>query len=105
MKPENTPHSDSNQGEGDKVSARHYNEQLREFVAGDKVDPAARDAKAYVDQHPAEATRAERQAKRGPTGTRVSLDELLAKGRTMVERVRPIVGRAVGKLRARIAGK
>ncbi|MBC7977987.1 MAG: hypothetical protein H7138_23645 [Myxococcales bacterium] len=104
MKPENTPHRDPNQGEGDKVAARHYNEQLREFVAGDKVEPAAREAKAYVDEHPIEAKRAERQGKRGPA-SRVSLDELLAKGKSIVDRARPIVERAVGKLRARIAGK
>jgi hypothetical protein len=105
MKPENTPHRDANQGEGDRVSARHYNEQLREFVEGGKVEPAARDAETFVEQHPAEAERAERQAKRGPAGTRVSLDDLLARGRTVVDRVRPIVERAIGRLRARIARK
>ncbi len=104
MKPENTKPRDPNQGEGDKVAARHYNEQLREFVAGDKVQPAAREAKAYVDEHPIEAKRAERAAKRGP-GTRISLDELLAKGKSIVDSARPVVERAVGRLRARIAGK
>jgi len=39
---------------------------------------------------------------RGPH-THVTLDEMVAKSRTVVERVRPIVDRAVGKLRARFA--
>lgn len=104
MKPENPTHRDANQGEGDKVAARHYNQQLRDFVAGGNVEPAAQDAKTYVDSQPIEAARAERKAKRGPS-TRVSLDELIARGRTVVERVRPVVTRAVDKLRARIGHK
>lgn len=105
MKPENTPPRDPNQGEGDKDAARHYNEQLRAFVEGGKVQPAARDAEAFVEQQPLEAERAERKAKRGPMATRISMDEVLAKGRTVVERIRPVVERAVDKLRARFARK
>jgi len=105
MKPVNTPPRDANQGEGDRVAARHYNEQLREFVAGGQVEPSARDARRFVDQQPVEARRAERKARRGPRSTRVSLDELIAKGFTVVDRVRPAVERAVGRLRARLARK
>jgi hypothetical protein len=105
MKPVNTPPRDANQGEGDKTAARHYNQQLRAFVEGGKVQPAARDAEAFVEQQPLEAERAERAAKRGPTATRISLDELIAQGRSVVDRVRPVVERAVGKLRARFARK
>lgn len=104
MKPENPTQRDANQGEGDKVAARHYNQQLRDFVAGGKVEPAAKEAKTYVDSQPVEAERAERKAKRGPS-TRVSLDELVAKGRTVLDRVRPVVTRAVDKVRARIHRK
>jgi hypothetical protein len=57
-----------NQGEGDRVSARAYNQDLRKFVASGKVDDAARRAEDYVNAHPDEAARAERQAKRGPMG-------------------------------------
>lgn len=57
-----------NQGEGDRVSARKYNQDLRSFVASGKVDDAARRAEDYVNAHPAEAARAEREAKRGPMG-------------------------------------
>ena len=105
MKPENTPQHDANQGEGDKVAARHYNEQLREFVEGGKVQPAARAAEKFVEQEPVAAARAERKAQRGPAATRLSLDDLMAKGKTVVDRVRPFVERAIGKLRARMARK
>jgi|GEM_PF-3423336 len=105
MKPVNTTPRDPNQGEGDKDAARHYNQQLHAFVEGGKVQPAARDAERFVEQNPLEAKRAERAAKRGPMGSRVSIDELLAKGKTVVDRVRPVVERAVDKLRARFARK
>ncbi len=101
MKPEN-------QGEGDKISARHYNRSAREFVADGKVDDAAREAARYIEAEPEDATRAEAAAKRGPHGarlggTRVSVDELVAKGRTVVERVRPIVERVVDRVRNKIS--
>lgn len=105
MNPEKPTPPDANQGEGDRVSSRHYNQQVREFVKGGKVEPAARRAEAYVEHEPGDAARAERAAKRGPHTSRVSIDELVAKGRTIVDRVRPIVDRAVGKLRARLARK
>ncbi len=105
MKPENSKPGDANQGEGDRVSARHYNNQVRDFVADGKVEAAARDAEAYVATRPDEAARAERKARRGPRPTWISLDELVAKGRTVLERARPIVDRAVGKLRTRLGRK
>lgn len=104
MNPDKPTQRDANQGEGDRVSARHYNEKLREFVAGGKVEPAAREAGAYVEQKPEDAARAERKAKRGPK-THVSIDEMFAKSRGVVERVRPIVSRAIGRLRARFDRK
>ena len=105
MNPEKpTPH-DPNQGEGDRGSARRYNQEVREFVAGGKVEPAGNEAETYVTQQPEDAARAERRAKRGPRSTRTSLDELVAQGRTVVDRVRPIVDRAVGRLRARFGRK
>jgi hypothetical protein len=95
-----------NQGEGDRVSARHYNREVREFVEEGKVEEAAREARDYVEREPDEAARAERRAKRGPRGgTRVSVDELVAKGRTVVDRVRPLVQRATSRIRARIGRK
>jgi hypothetical protein len=99
MKPENP--TDPNQGEGDRVSARRYDRHVQDFVAGGNVEPTARAAERYVELAPDDAARAESKARRGPPSTRVSLDELVAKGRTVIERLRPIVDRAVGKLRAR----
>ena len=52
-----------------------------------------------LGQYPDEAAQAERHARYGSHPTRVSLDELVAKGRTMVDRVRPIVERTVDRLR------
>ncbi|MEO6771542.1 MAG: hypothetical protein ABI467_00785 [Kofleriaceae bacterium] len=57
-----------NQGEGDRVSARRYNHDLREFIAEGRVEPAALDAERFVEAHPDEAMRAERKAKHGPMG-------------------------------------
>lgn len=97
--------SGQNQGEGDRVSARRYNRDARRFVADGKVEPAARDAKDYVERDPGGAARAEAKAKRGPKGTRASVDELIAKGRTVVDRVRPIVDRVAKRVRARLRRK
>ncbi|HEY0195287.1 MAG TPA: hypothetical protein VGC42_29430 [Kofleriaceae bacterium] len=100
MKTDNSSH-EPNQGEGDKLSARHYNRQVRDFVAAGKVDPAAQDAAKFVDEQPEEAQRAEAAAKHGP-GTKVTIDELVAKGRSVIERVRPVVEGAVDKVRAKL---
>jgi hypothetical protein len=105
MKPENPTQRDPNQGEGDRVSARRYNEQVHDFVEQGRVEPQARDAETYVTRDPDDAARAERKAKRGPRSTRVSLDELIEMGRTMVDRARPYVDRAVARLRSRFARK
>jgi hypothetical protein len=95
MKPEQpssprpTDGRDPDHGNGNGVSARH--EQLREFIAQHRVDSSARES--------------ERKARRGPRPTWVSLDELVAMGRTVADRVRPYVERVVGRLRARLHRK
>ena len=76
---------DQNQGEGDKVSARKYNNDLRDFISTGKVNKAAADARDYVDRDPEGAARAERKAKRG---TVRPIDEIVAMGRSLVERVK-----------------
>lgn len=94
------------QGEGDRISARHYNRDLREFIAEGKVDDAARDARLYVERDPEDAERAEEAAKHGPRrGRRATVDELIAKGRSVFDRVRPYVERASHKLRSRFGRK
>jgi hypothetical protein len=97
---------DPNQGEGDRVSARHYNRRVREFVAAGKVSGAARDAEKFVEREPDEAARAERAGKRGPaSGARATVDELVAKGRTVIDRVRPMVERVASRIRTRLSSK
>ncbi len=95
---------DPNQGEGDRLSARRYDRNVREFIDEGKVEDAATEAKQYVEREPAEALKAEQAAKHGP-GRRGSVDEILAKGQQVVERLRPVVTRAVGNLRARFGKK
>ena len=102
MKPQDE-NKDGNQGEGDRVSARRYNKDVRDFVAEGKVDPAAREAAQFVEAEPAEAKRAEQRAKRGPHGTNLSVDDLVAKGKTVIDRVRPIVERVVERVKARFS--
>jgi hypothetical protein len=106
---------DPNQGEGDRVSARRYDKHARHFVDEGNVPDAAKEARVYVDRDPDDAANAEAQAKRGPRAAgsaagvsdraRASVDELVAKGQSVVEKVRPMVSRVVGNLRARFGKK
>jgi len=91
---------DPNQGEGDRASARRYDNHVHDFVTEGKVDPAARDARAYVEREPEDAAKAEAEAKRGP-GITATVDQVIAKGQTLLDRVRPMVER----LRARFGRK
>ncbi|MEJ7601699.1 MAG: hypothetical protein WKG01_27605 [Kofleriaceae bacterium] len=103
MKPHKPGHGgqDPNQGEGDRIAAGHYNREVREFVADGKVEEAARDAKDFVEREPAEAQRAERAAQRGPSASRLSVDDLVAKARSVVDRVKP----ALQSIRSRLSRK
>lgn len=92
------PTQDQNQGEGDRGSARRYQRHVREFVAGGEVEPAARNAEQYVERAPGDAARAEAAARRGPRPTRISLDELVAKGHTVIDRMEALVRRIAGRL-------
>jgi hypothetical protein len=97
---------DPNQGKGDRAAARRYDRNVREFVGEGKVDPAANEARLVVEEEPSKAAAAEVAAKRGPAGSRgVSVDELVTKGHSLIERVRPMVDRAVGAVKARFGRK
>ncbi|HSD87798.1 MAG TPA: hypothetical protein VLB44_09805 [Kofleriaceae bacterium] len=96
---------DPNQGEGDRISARRYDNHVSEFVAEGKVPDAAKEARNYVERDPEDAVKAEERAKRGPFSTRVSVDELVAKGHTVIERIRPVVDRMVGTIRSKFGRK
>lgn len=67
-----------------------------------EVDEAARDAARYVGRDPADTERAERKRPNHPL---VSVDQLIAKGRTVADRMRPIVERIVDGVRSRIGRK
>jgi hypothetical protein len=93
---------DPNQGEGDRLSARRYDRHAREFIAEGKVPDAANEARLFVERDPDDARKAEEAAKRGPRGGRwASVDEMIAKGHSVLDRVRPVVDR----LRARLGRK
>jgi len=90
------------QGEGDRASARRYDSNVREFVDEGKVSSAADDAKNFVERDPEGASAAEAAAKHGPksasSARRVSVDDLVAKGHSLMERVRPMVDRLKARL-------
>ena len=97
---------DPNQGEGDKVSARRYDKNASEFVAEGKVPDAANESRLFVERDPDDAAKAEAAGKRGPMASRfASVDQIVSKGQSMIERVRPMVRRAVGNLRAKFGRK
>ena len=96
---------DPNQGEGDRASARRYDKHVEEFISEGKVADAANEARAHVERNPDDASKAERQAKRGPGSHHRSVDEIVSKGQSVIERVRPMVDRAIGSLRARFSRK
>jgi hypothetical protein len=100
MKPTNP--TGKNQGEGDRVSARRYNKNASEFVAEGRVEAAATEAESFVESEPQEAAAAERKAKRGPHPTKVSVDELVNMGRSVVDRAKPYVERAVSKIKSKL---
>lgn len=91
------PTQDGNPGQGDRVSGRRHQRRVREFVAGGQVEPAARDAERYVARDPDDAARAEARARRGPRSTRVSVDELVAKGHTVIDRMEALVRRIASR--------
>jgi hypothetical protein len=75
---------DPNQGEGDRLAARRYDQHLESFVAQGKPAGAAEDARAWVDAHPNDAAHAERTARRGPHPLRSALTGVLAWFRSLV---------------------
>jgi hypothetical protein len=104
MKPDKPTQRDGTIGEGDRVPIHHDYQQLREFVAGGQVSSVAREARSYVGQNREAVPGAVRRVPRG-SQTQITLDEMIAKNRGILERVRPFVHRAVGRLRARFRQK
>ena len=98
MRPRDTS-NDPLQGEGDRISARHYNRDLREFIAEGNVDEAAQDAAAYVERGPEDAERAEQAARRGPRNMRGIVHNLMSEGKSLFEHYRQKSVELVRKLR------
>jgi hypothetical protein len=55
-----------NQGEGDRRSARSYNEHVRDFIEDDRVEPAARAAASAIDGPDGPGLRAAEEAGKAP---------------------------------------
>lgn len=81
-------HNGANQGEGDKASARKYNEKAMQFAGSNKVEQAAKEAKDFVDANPAEARADEEIAKAGPSPIRTRINELVTEGKAMLAKAK-----------------
>ncbi len=98
MKPNN---HEPNQGEGDKASARKYNRNVKRFVRENRVEPAAQEAKTFVETAPDQATRDELAGLRPrKSEAEVTVDKLLAHGRGMFDRVAVRMRSAVDRVRS-----
>ena len=89
------------QGEGDRISARHSNRDVREFIAEGEVEEAAQDAKLYVERDPKDAARAEAEAKRGPHGMHRFMENLKGETKALYEHYRQKSAELFQRLRRR----
>lgn len=89
-----------NQGEGDKESARRYNEHVREFVVYGDVDRAAHDAERAVEGEEAPRLRAAEKLGKAPAHM-TRLETVVAIARRVGHMARNWVSEAADKLAAR----
>ncbi|MBA2541804.1 MAG: hypothetical protein H0V17_19325 [Deltaproteobacteria bacterium] len=89
----------TNEGEGNRTAARSYNDGLQSFIASDKVEPAAQEAKQFVDHNPTQAERDEMAGKAGPRPLVRRVEELVTEGRAMVDRAVTRVKSMIAKRR------
>lgn len=92
------PPRDENQGEGDRASARRYNEHVREFIRHDDPAKRAEEAKAAVEGPEGEALREAEE--RGVAAAELSAGERLL---AAVNRARNGLARALARLSERVA--
>ena len=85
-----------------KLVKRGVNLKAIDYGKVEPAAPGAHDAEAYVERAPDDAARAGVRARRGPPPTRVSLDELVAKGHTVLDRVESLVRRVAGRVGNRL---
>jgi hypothetical protein len=101
MKPDK-PTEDGQRRKGDRLSTRRHGRKVREFVARGKVEPAVR-SHEIVEPRSEAAGRAKRKVRGGPRPTKVTIDELVAKGRTVIDRLEAVVHRVADRIRSRRA--
>jgi hypothetical protein len=89
-----------NQGEGDKESARRYNEHVREFVVYGDVDRAAHDAERAVEGEEAAKLRAAEKIGKAPAHM-TRLESVVAIARRVGHMAREYVSELADKLAAR----
>ena len=94
------PRKDKNQGEGDRESARRYNQHAREFVVYGDTRRAARDARDAVDGP--EGPELEAAEARGKAPAHMTRLEQL---RGLVQRARHALGDLIADLGGRVAAR
>lgn len=98
--PNKHPEAGENEGEGSRTAARSYNDGVQSFIASDKVEPAALEAKQFVEHDPTQAERDEMAGKAGPRPLVHRVEELITGGRAMVDRTVSRVKSLIAKRRA-----
>jgi hypothetical protein len=71
-------------------------------AAHEHIDDGDTENVFFVEHETGDAVRADKGARRGGHRSRVSVDELVAKGHSVFDRVRPIVDRVVDRVRSRL---
>ncbi len=93
--------ADKNEGEGSRSADRAYQQGVQSFIAEDRVEPAAQQAKSYVEEHPTEAERDEMAGKAGPKPIARRVEELATEGKAMfqraVSRVRSVIDKRMSR--------
>ncbi len=75
-----------NEGQGNRTADQAYTSGVQAFIASDRVEPAALEAKAFVEHHPTEAERDEMAGKAGPRPILHRVEELVTEGKVIVQR-------------------
>ncbi len=89
-----------NEGEGNRTADQAYRQAVQSFIAKDRVEPAAREAKSYVEHNPTQAERDEMAGKAGPRPIRRRIEALASGGKEIVHRAVSRVKSMIDKRRA-----
>lgn len=72
---------------------------MQSFIADDRVEPAAREAKSFVEQNPTQAERDEMAGRAGPRPILHRVEELVTEGKAIVQRAVSRVKSVIDKRR------